>query len=142
MNANLTAAAKNSKNGTQFTYIIDTIKDSVRAADDNKTFSSDKEVIEYFFSAFQEEFNNPYERRRTPNLQARIADYLRGLPSVCTVAFSDWDIIQTLISWGVIREKDASSARAGRMVSNWFNVCALRIMQIANKTGVNLTNIY
>ena len=133
-NLNLTDRQRNGRNGKQFVYVLNCIKESAHVYDNEITLNNDKEAVELFFNVFNEEYNDEYNKRRFPNLQERIMNYLCGLPSVFAVAFAYDDIIEIGKSWGYCQtEKNQST-----FVNNWFNVLAFRLIQLANKLGVNI----
>ena len=53
----------------------------------DQSFNTVQERASFVLECFDSEFNNSYEIQRTPNKQARIASWLQGLPTVCTVPF-------------------------------------------------------
>ena len=132
---NLTDRAKNGRIGVQLVYVLDCIKNSSRAADEDKVFTSDFEVLKFFFDNFNEEFNYQYNKRYYPNLQQRIEQYLKGVPSCCSIDFANYDILQLGIKWGVLSSTD--DKKASKFVANFFSVLALRIIQAAQKVGLN-----
>lgn len=134
----LTPEQVNGKNGVQLAYVINCIKDSARAEDDAQTFATDRDALLWFFGCFNEEFNHEYNKRRTPSLQGRIADYLRGLPSCCCVEYWNDEIQKIGRSWGFCQ----TERKAAQFVDNWFNVIALRILQAADKVGANYANLF
>lgn len=125
---NLTERFKNSKTGVQCVYILDCIKNSSCVNDENIEIMSDKEALELFVKYFKEEFNYSYNKKRYPILQNRIEQYLRGLPSVCNVAYSDYNIEQIGKSWGYC----GTERKAAEFVNNWWSVLAFRIVQLAD----------
>ena len=136
MATNLSERVINSKVGTQYKYVLECIEDCSRANDENITFESDYDKIRFFFDCFNQEFNYDYNRKRYPNFQVRISEYLRGLPSCMAIDYENTKIINIGVKWGFCnteRKKD-------QFLNNWFNMVALRIIQIANKIGYNYTN--
>lgn len=133
--ANLTERAKSGRNGVQLVYIIDCIKESSRAADEGKEFNTDAEALQFFFDNFNEEFNSRYNKRMFPNLQERIGEYLKGLPSCCNIDHTDYNILLLGVKWGVLSSTD--DKKAGKFLNNFFAVCGLRILQAAQKLGLN-----
>ena len=133
--ANLTERAKNGRNGVQLVYVIDCIKDSSRAADENKKFNTDAEALQFFFDNFNEEFNYQYNKRMFPNLAERIGEYLRGLPSCCNIDYTDYNILLLGVKWGVLSSTD--DKKACKFLENFFSVCGVRILQAAQKVGLN-----
>lgn len=136
---NLTDRAKNGRIGVQFVYVLDCIKNSASATDQDMKFENDKQILQFFFDEFNEEFNHEYNKRYYPNLQQRIEQYLRGVPSCCSIDFANYDILQLGVKWGVLCSTD--DKKACTFVANFFSVLALRIIQAANKVGINI-NMY
>ena len=137
---NISDRVKNGRNGSQFVYILDGIDESSSATDQGKTFANDFERIAFFLGTFDSEYNNAYNKRICPNLQARIAEYLRGIPSCLSCAFTYYDIIGQGIAWGILSGRD--DKKADKFCENWFNVLAFRVLQIADKVGYNYTKLY
>ena len=132
---NLTNRAKNGRIGVQLVYVLDCIKHSASATDQNMKFDNDKQVLQFFFDEFNEEFNHEYNKRYYPSLQQRIEQYLRGLPGCCSIEYVEYNILQLGIKWGVLSSTD--DKKACKFVDNFFAVCALRILQAAQKVGLN-----
>lgn len=80
--------------GVQFAYVLDCIYN------DEKDNMSDKEAVNYFFECFNKEYNNNYNKRLYPDLQERISQYIQVLPACISIAFTDYDIINTGKTWG------------------------------------------
>ena len=99
-NVNLTERFKKSRIGVQCVYILDCIKDSSYVNDEEIEIGSDKEAVALVVNKFMETANYEYNKKRFPNLQDRIEDWLRGLPSVCSVEYKNYNIEQIGISWG------------------------------------------
>ena len=132
---NLTERAKNGRNGVQLVYVLDCIRNSSRAADENISFSSDAAALQFFFDTFNEEFNDAYNKRLFPSLQMRISEYLRGLPSCISIDYWNCDILKLGLIWGVIDSTDGRKAE--KFLQNYWGVLALRIIQAAQKCGLN-----
>lgn len=111
-------------NGVQYAYVLDCIHS------DDVELSTDKDRIEYFFRQFSIEGDMDYKRRMYPNEQERIAQYLRGLPSCCSIAYANYDIVQIGKSWGYILDTER---KENEFCERWFNVMALRLMQTRDR---------
>ena len=136
-NLNLSERVKESKTGKQFNYVLDCIVSSSHATDYEITFKTDYDKIKMFFDGFNSEFNYIQNKKRFPNLQTRIKEYIAGLPSYISVDFENSKIISIGQSWGFCtteRKKDD-------FLNNWFNVIAFRLLQIAAKVGYNTSNL-
>ena len=135
MKTNLTERAKTGRNGVQLVYVIDCIKESSRAADEGKEFKTDAEALQFFFDCFEQEFNFQYNKRQWPNLAERIGEYLKGLPGCCDIDYSDHSILLLGVKWGVLSSTD--DKKANKFLANFFSVCGVRILQAAQKVGIN-----
>lgn len=137
---NISERAKNGRNGKQLVYVLDCIRNSASAFDNNVTFENDKEVIAFFFEKFEDGFNHAYNKRLYPNLQVRIGHYLQGLPSCCSVEYFDNEILRLGLAWGVLDSTEGRKAE--KFVENYWDYLGLRIIQIAHKVDFNLTKYY
>lgn len=109
--------------GVQFAYVLDCIYN------DEKDNMSDKEAINYFFDSFDKEYNDTYYKRLYPNLQERVKEYIKGLPSCFGVAYCTDTIINIGKSWGYCKtEKQRINFQ-----NNWFSVIAWRLIQLREK---------
>lgn len=136
MKKNLTEKAKQGRNGQQLVYVIDCIKNCSRAIDEELTFATDFDALQFFFDCFDKEYNFEYNKRRFPNLAERIGEYLQGLPSCCNIDYWDDEILNLGISWGVLKEKEGRKAE--EFINNFFRVCGVRIIQAGEKVGVKI----
>ena len=137
MKKNLSERVLNSKVGKQFSYILECI-DTCSAADyQGKEFETDLERIAFFWQGFKN-YDYPSNKKRIPNLQLRVADWLQGLPEYLNVDFENYKIIEIGKSWGYC----STERKENEFINNWFKNIALRLIQIANKLGYSLTNIY
>lgn len=136
---NLTDRAKNGRNGVQLVYVLDCIRNSASATDQDMKFDNDKQVLQFFFDEFNEEFNYESNKRYYPSLQQRIEQYLKGLPGCCSIEYVDYNILQLGVNWGILSSTD--DKKACTFVANFFSVIALRIIQAATKVGINI-NMY
>lgn len=135
---NLSDKVLSSKNGVQFQYVLENIEDCSRANDEGITFESDYDKIKFFFDVFNEEFNYIQNRKRYPNLQNRICEFLRGLPSCINIDYTDYDIITNGKKWGYCQTEKKETA----FIENWFNMIAFRLIQIAHKLGFDLNYLH
>lgn len=107
-----------------FTYLCDSLYD----------FEGDREArVRRIWEKFQSEFNYPYNRQRTPNLQARVADWLQGLP--LNIDFSYVDILARAEEW---HECKLTEKQAETIENNWFNFLALKLLQMCKAHGIDV----
>lgn len=94
----------------------------------NATFAEQaKEVLK----SFDSEFNYAQNKIRYPNTQERVAAWLQGLPSQCTVPFYNYDIIEQGKKALHLRQ-DASEKAEQTYLDNWFKVMANKLIVISN----------
>lgn len=111
------------------------ILDCVNSDDVDVTTMTDKEKIEFILERFNEERNGAWWKQEYPLLSDRIANFLQGLPSSCSVAFSDYDVLQIGKSWGL-------AYNPAHFVHYWFKNCGRRIVELANKYEIDLHRYY
>lgn len=105
-----------------YQYILDSID-----CDDLKDNASDEEKVSKFIEVFHSEYDDVYRRKIYPILSIRIANYLQGLPSICSVAYENYWIAELGKQWGYITDNESES----RFVNNWFRMIAVRIIEMA-----------
>lgn len=132
---NLTDRAKNGRNGAQFVYVLDCIRNSSSATDQGLTFDTDAAALSFFFSSFNAEFNHRYNKRLYPSLPERIGEYLRGLPGCFAVDYWNDEILKLGLIWGVIDSTEGRKAE--KFLNSFFSVLGYRICQAAQKVGLN-----
>lgn len=105
----------------QFAYVLDCI-----TSEEKELANSEK--IAYFFECFESEYNCKGAEAEYPNLQDRIAAYLRGLPF--KFAYTNADILEVGKSWGF----DLSTEQAAdKFCGSWFERIAALILQLRKR---------
>lgn len=110
----------------QYDYILG------RISSEEKKLTTSEEKLQFFVDRFHREYDNEERRKMWSNTQERIAQYLQGLPSCCSVAYGTWHIGNIGEEWGVVKtEKQKSS-----FVDNWWSYLAFRIIQLCEHYGI------
>ena len=80
---------------------------------------------------FEGEFNHDYNKRAFPNNQARVADWLAGLP--LSIDYTNHQIIQTVQDWHgcTLTDKQCET-----VVSNWWSHLAFKLIQLFAKHDI------
>ena len=128
---------KRFNNKLAFDYILENIDSSAY----NVTCSNDAEKLAFVLDCFNKEVNYENNKKRIPNLQSRFADYLMGLPTIFTVAFENYKIIEIAKLWESI-PVDASEKQEDKIISNWFNFISAKFFQLCNKNKVDYSFLY
>lgn len=106
-----------------YQYILDGIDH-----DDLKENATGEEKIRKFIDVFHSEYDDAYRRKIYPVLSFRIASYLQGLPSICSVAYENYWIAELGKQWGYVKDDESEC----RFIDNWFRMIALRIIEMAD----------
>lgn len=86
----------------------------------------------HIWAMFDSTYNYPENRRRTPQTQARVAEWLAGLP--LNIAFTNGDILDLAEAW---HGETFEGARADRIVANWFNHVAFHLLGLWEFAGID-----
>lgn len=128
---------KRFNNELVFSYILE----NITSEDYDTTCTNDAEKLAFVLDCFRREHNYEYNKKRIPNLQNRFADWLAGLPSVFTVDFENYDILQIAKKWESIPE-NASEKQENKILNNWFNFISAKFFQLCNKNKVDYSFLY
>lgn len=120
-------------NEVYFKYILD----SINFEDFDP--KNDKERMELFWVDFDQRANYKYNKKRIPNLQDRIADFLMGLPY--DFKFANWEILEMAVEQGSLPE-NYTEKQADRILDNYWNFTALKIIQLSKKLGIDISLFY
>jgi len=99
--------------------------------------TTDGDRVKFVLDTFSSEYSNEYNRKRWPNDQDRITQWLRGVPSVINISVDYDDIANWLIVWGVLPE-NYTEKQYYKHVNNWFSVIAYRLLQLDSKLNKKL----
>ena len=101
-----------------------------------KVPETDKEKIDFLFNTFHREYGWHIDAVGEPKA---LAEWLSGLPSVCTVDFYYYDQIILGKMWGFLKE-DATESEEWRFCSNFFNASANALLQMHrnSKRGLDI----
>lgn len=97
------------------------------------------ELVRAAHHAFTTEYDYPENRRRYPNRQQRIAEWLVGLP--VNIAYMNHDILTLAVAWGSI-PLNFTDRQADKIVDNWFNFCAAKLDQLFRASGTSVTKLW
>jgi hypothetical protein len=104
-------------------YVLASITDY-----DGNSFSDRDEAIRFMTETFHAEYG--YNLRRTSPAGA-CKDYLQGLPSVCTIHFSNYDIYQFLQDRGVVTAYEVDQDE-GQIIDLYWNMAGYGLAKLIN----------
>lgn len=120
-----------------FAYIIDTINSDVY---DVETTTTTEKLI-FLLDCFNKEFNYKENKIIYPNLQNRLSEWFMGLPSVFTVDFSNFDIINKGKEFCLLND-ELTDRKIDAFIANWFNLIAFNVLDMCNKNKVDYSYLF
>jgi len=104
-------------------YIINNIDSS---GYQDKAIEADKDKVQFLKDTFCSEFGWRVEQLGEPKA---LAEYFAGLPSSCTVAFMNQDILELAEKWGSL-PSNYTERQAEKILENWWNLLACKTGQL------------
>jgi hypothetical protein len=86
----------------------------------------------HIWARFHSEYNYADNIKRTPNTQARVAEWLAGLP--LNIAYANGDILEWIEQ---TTGQTLSERRADAAISGWFSHVAFHLMRAWEAHGIN-----
>lgn len=84
--------------------------------------------IKYLFNRFENEYNHSYNIKRYPNDQTRLAEWLKGLPSVINLPYIYNFIIEL---YGEFYNMDRfTPEQQKRLIKNYYNFIAYHLIKL------------
>lgn len=117
------------RGGAMFAYILDSVYSDVI---DTESMTDKDRIVFLLNTFFEEKYKD--DRRRMCVLDL-LREWLQGLPSAISVAFSYYDISATGKSMGYC--KDARSE--ARFIKNWWTILASNILRLAQIYGIGMS---
>ena len=96
----------------------------------DQTFNTNAEKALFVLERFDNEFNFAQNIQRYPSMVQRVAEWLEGLPTVCTVPFTNYDIICHGERIGQLDPK-AIETKKDKYVDQWFLVMAWKLIKMS-----------
>ena len=97
---------------------------------------TDKEKLKYLFSEFDREANYPNNKKRLPNLQERLKDWLMNLPSCIHLPWQNYYIIEKGKELNYLTDS-SSEAKKNKFLYSFHSVAAAKLIHMAEKAGIN-----
>ena len=110
-----------------FRYILDSVRD------DECEGMNDSDKACYLWARFESEYNYANNRKRIPNLQARVAEWLSGL--AIGIEYANAGIVALAEQW---QGRTLTDKQAERVIDNYFSFVAFKVMQLCKAHGINI----
>lgn len=103
--------------------------------------NNDAEKVQAFLNIFDREYNHHTTKRLFPNLQARIAEYLKGAPSSFHGPIYYREIKDWAVKLGSL-QFDYTEKQGEKICANYHNFVSFNILKIADKLKVDYSHLY
>lgn len=94
----------------------------------------DKERLQFLYDTFKSEYGWSIARY---GLQNAFREWIMGLPSVYTIDFENYKIIQLAIKWGSLPVTH-TDAQAQKILDNWFNFVTVHTFKLFKKYKIEV----
>ena len=105
-------------------YITNSIGEEYLTECGYKHDGSPKELAKATFDCMCSEFWQGYEKKRTPNRQQALIDYMMGLPSSISIAFTYYDQRQLLKQWLQQSDTESDKFRDDQVCEKFYHLIA------------------
>ncbi len=108
-----------------------------------------EEKLQNFVECFSVEYSDDWKKSQWPNVIVRVAEYLKGLPSSCSVAYTSYDIFLAGQDFGYI-SKDITTdhlptiyadRQANLFINNWWKFIADRLSEMLEYYDIDFPKI-
>ena len=108
------------------------LTDAITGEGYNVNVKTSKQKFQFVLDCFFKEYDNEYARRRTPNYQERVGEWLSGLPSCIDIPFYNVDILALAKD---LQEIDGETKKSWEdaVLKNYWNFMALHIIKLQQK---------
>ena len=96
------------------------------------TTDTPEQKINFVFDCFNSEYECEYAKRRTPNNQERLGEWLSGLPSCIDIPFYNVDILALAKELQEIKG-DTKESWENAVLKNYWNFMSCHLHKLKNK---------
>lgn len=100
----------------------------------DEKFKTQGERASFVLECYTQEFDYYQNQVRYPNEYQRIANWLQGLPSVCTVPFYNNEILEIGYKLGMIKHGKSEVSKESaeqKFLEGWFKLMACKLVQMS-----------
>lgn len=97
---------------------------------------TDKEKLQFLFDTFNSEYVFPDNLKRYGNLQNVFCEWLKGLPSVFTIEFENYKIIQLAKKWGLLPE-NPTRKQEDNLLNNYWSFMANKVFKMFRRYKIS-----
>jgi hypothetical protein len=115
------------------------ILDHIDATDyDGPEPTTDAEKVRFLYTTFVAEYGWNLPRLGLVNA---LAEYFAGLPSCCTIAFANVEILELAKEWGSL-PAEPTERQEQAILDNWWNFAANKTAQLFRAHVIDVKRIY
>jgi len=108
------------------------LTDAITGEGYNVNVKTSKQKFQFVLDCFFKEYDCENLRRRTPNYQERVGEWLSGLPSCIDIPFYNVDILALAKDLQEI-EGETKKSWEDAVLKNYWNFMALHIIKLQQK---------
>lgn len=120
---------KPKKYSQEFAYILDCISAEGYSVPEP---TNDKEKLQFLYNTFHSEYGWSVIRNGEFNA---LVSWLQGLPTCCTIAFYNGDVLKLAQKWGSLPEKPTEKQEE-KILETYWAFMAMRIMGLMRKHNI------
>ena len=109
----------------------------IDGTDYGTTTDTPQEKMQFVFDCFTKEYECEYAKRRTPNYQQRVGEWLSGLPTCINIPCYAYDILELAKERQEIKG-DTKEKWEEAVLKNYFNFMAYHLIKLHNKYSNSL----
>ena len=131
---NLTTTELNKK---VFQYIIDNLP----TGEEYETqLNNDTEKLQFIVNCFMSEYCYSANLKKYGTYQNTFSNWLMGLPSVFSVDFENYRILEIAKDWGSL-PNNATEKQEDKILNYWYFFIASKFFQLCRKHKIDILNI-
>jgi hypothetical protein len=107
------------------------ILDCINTDDFNVNAENNKEKLQFLANTFKSEYVYPENLKRYKTYERLMGEWIMGLPTAFSVAYSYCDILQLAKEWGAMTD-NATEKEEDSIIENWFKFIGTKTIQLMN----------
>ena len=87
-------------------------------------------TLKHLLACFTSEYVCEAHLKRYGTIQNCFKEWLQGLPSVFTVDFENYKILELYCKWYNLKIEDLTESRQQKILNNWFNFISMKTFRL------------
>lgn len=117
----------------QMQYVLDAI------CTENYSVSAetDKEKLQFLIDTFKKEYLYEQTLKQYGSIQRVFEEWIKGLPSSFNIDYSDYNIMQIGVEWGILKA-GFTDKQMDQFVMSWWTRIFMIVRQLAHKNKIEI----